>query len=286
MKKLIYILFLLVLTFAACDREAQDVDPPVVESQLVVFSFLSPEDSSVKVEVSFSKPVYAKNTRNKNYDYVPDAIVNIQNDAGFSTVLSYVDTQNAYLVSASSYPIEPGRTYTINVSARGKTANGTCTVPKNAIPFTEITYQERSDLNGTYNVFLYKWNDEPGITNYYRTASEINQMYVDYFTGDTTFMNNEICTNVYNDENRNGQTLSGTCDGYGMYYGYDTSYSMPMDFYLLNTDIHYYEYHKRRLNYYGDDPFSEPFQQYSNIKGGLGVVSAFRRTKTTIQVIQ
>lgn len=284
MKKIVYILFPLVMLFMACDREAQDVTPPVVESKLVVFSFLSPEDSFVKVEVSFSKPVYIKNSKKFNYDYVPDAIVSIQNEGGLSATLFYVDSQSAYLIPSTSYPIEPGRTYTINVSARGKTANGSCIVPQNAPKFTEITYQKRSDFGSTYNTYLYKWNDEPGTTNYYRTSTEYNDMYID-FMGDTTRYVNEACTNVYNDENRNGQTLSGTCDGYNSFYGSD-SLSKPVDFYLLNTDIHYYEYHKRRLNYYGDDPFSEPFQQYTNIKGGLGVVSAFRRTKTTIIVTQ
>lgn len=285
MRKLIYILFPVLLALAACDREAQDVTPPEIESKLVIFSFLSPEDSFAKVEVSFSRPVYTKGPKPQNTNYVPDAVVHIQNDGGFSAVLSYVDTLNAFTVSSSSYPIEAGRTYTINVSARGKIASGSCTVPKNTVAFTEITYQKRTDLNGTYNTFLYKWNDEPGTTNYYRSAIETKSWYVD-FMGDTSYYTSEICTNMYTDENRNGQTLSGTCDGYSMYYGYDTAITQPMDFYLLNTDINYYEYHKRRLNYYGDDPFSEPIQQYSNINGGLGVVSAFRRTKTTILVTQ
>src|SRR6478752_9197465 len=119
MRKLIYILFPVLLALASCDREAQDVTPPEIESKLVVFSFLSPEDSFVQVEVSFSRPVYTKGPKPQNTNYVPDAVVNIQNDGGFSAVLSYVDTLNAYTVSTSSYPIEAGRTYSINVSARG-----------------------------------------------------------------------------------------------------------------------------------------------------------------------
>jgi hypothetical protein len=281
MKKILVYIFPLALFLVSCDREAKDITPPVVEAQLVVFSFLSPEDSLVKVEVSMSQPVYGyKRGSNSSNRYVEDAVVTIKNDGGFSATLTYVDTSHVYVVATSAYPIEPGRTYTVAVSGRGKYVSGSCTVPKDTVQFSDITYEKRTDIDGTHNTYLYKWKDEPGTTNYYRTTLESQYTYIDFF-GDTTTYPNELCSNMYSDENRNGQQFSGTCDGYTFYGSSDTA-SIPVDFYLLNTDIHYYEYHKRRLNYYGDDPFSEPFQQYSNVKDGLGVISAYRLTKKTL----
>lgn len=282
MKKSLFILIPMMLLILSCDREVQDITPPEIQPELVVFSFLSPEDSMVKVEVSMSKPVYGYNRRQGNNPFVNDAVVTIKNDGGFSATLTYVDTAEAYFISRALYPIEAGRTYTVSASARGKTAYGSCTVPKDTVPLTEITYEKRTDIDGSYYVYLYKWQDQPGYTNYYRSSIESQYTYVDFF-GDTLHYSTDICSNVYADENRNGQQLSGTCDGYDPYYGSDTS-TFPVDFYLLNTDVHYYEYHKRRLNYYGDDPFSEPFQQYSNVTGGLGVVSAYRLTKKSLKV--
>lgn len=282
MKKILYSIVPLLLLMSSCDREAQDITPPEIQPELVVFSFLSPEESNVKVEVSMSKPVYGYQRGQGNNPFVNDAVVTIQNDGGFTATLTYVDSAEAYFISRTLFPIEPGRTYTVNVSARGKSAYGTCTIPKDTVPLTEVTYEKRTDMDGTYYVYLYKWNDQSSTTNYYRSSIESEYTYVDFF-GDTLHYSTDICSNVYTDENRNGQQLTGTCDGYDSFYGSDTS-TFPVVFYLLNTDVHYYEYHKRRLNYYGDDPFSEPFQQYSNIKGGLGVISAYRLTKRTLQV--
>jgi hypothetical protein len=80
---------------------------------------------------------------------------------------------------------------------------------------------------------------------------------------------------VHSDYQRDGQVISDKYE----YYEYDFGgNNTGFNVYLLNTDIHYYEYHKRRLNYYGDDFFSEPVQQYSNVIGGLGVVCSYRKT--------
>jgi hypothetical protein len=279
MKKLLLYTFPLFLILHSCDREAKDIIPPEVDPQLVVFSFLSPEEQVVKVEVSLSKPVYGKPRYNS---VVNNAVVTIKNDGGFTATLIYNDSAEAYLIPQTLFPIEPGRTYAVHVTADGETVTGTSTVPLDTVQFREVTSEKRSGFDGEFNMYLYKWQDQNGFKNYYRTTIESENTYIDFF-GDTVSSVNDICSNTFSDENRNGQVLSGTCEGYNSYYSSDTA-AYPVIFYLLNTDIHYYEYHKRRLNYYGDDPFSEPFQQYSNVKGGLGVICSYRLTKKTLMV--
>jgi hypothetical protein len=277
MKK--YIIYVVIsFLYVSCDRLAKNVDPPVIESQLVLNAFLSPEENTVEVEVSLSKPVFGKQRAVQGIDYVTNATVVVTNDAGQSVQLPYDGSLNRYSISQSVYPIEGGRTYTIKVSSDNKTASASCSVPKNIINFTEVSYRSLNahGSNGSVPSFIYtyKWADEPGVKNYYRTELD-NRIIYRYDTIIVDTSENNLCNSVWDASTNDGALMSGSCDDYSYYDGDSTQ---QIQVYLLNTDIHYYEYHKRRLNYYGDDPFSEPFQQYSNVTGGLGVVCSYRKS--------
>ncbi|MES2781063.1 MAG: DUF4249 domain-containing protein [Bacteroidota bacterium] len=280
MKTLIYSLFIVVcIGCMSCEKMAQDVTPPKVESQLVVFSFLSPEEKLVKVEVSKSKPVYGNAGGGSNI--VSSATVTITNDGGLSVEVPYVDSLSAYAVAQSAYSIEPGRTYTVNVQAGGKTASGRCTVPQDSLSFSAVTFlsisQPSVGYDGPYFIYNYKWQDAAGQKNYYRV--DVEKIYTYQYNGDTSETSENVCNSIWDDENKDGGILNGKCEDYSW-----QSDGSDVRVYLLNTDIHYYEYHRRRLNYYGDNPFSEPFQQYNNVQGGLGVVSAYRITSRMLKV--
>lgn len=276
---IVSIVIIVSFVFSACVKVAQDVEPPVVESQLVVFSFLSPEEKLVKVEVSRSKPVYGKGGGANSV--INNAQVTITNDGGQSTTLVFVDTLGQYAVSKQAYPIEPGRTYTVKVLAGGKTVEGTCRVPADSIALTEWSVksvaQPSSNYDGPYSIYTYKWRDQNSVTNYYRLDIEKVSTYG--FSGDSTAYTQNVASTVWDDKNRDGVLLSGTSEDYS--YNSDGG---DVIIYLLNTDIHYFEYHRRRLNYFGDDPFSEPFQQYNNVQGGLGVVCAYRKTSRSLKI--
>ncbi len=282
MKKRTASLFLFILSIISCDRLAKNVEAPKIESQLVMFSFLSPEEDFVKIEVGMSKPVYG--SQKGNNTAINNAIVTIINDGGYSFVVPFVDSLNAYYIPSSSYPIESGRTYTVTVSARGKSVSASCVVPSDIVSFKDITYQKLSAStsgigSSPYYRYSYKWLDKEGSKNYYRVFVESQYSYKG-IDDDSVASNYEVCTTLWDDENRDGNTLNGICEDYS-FYGEPLN-NKPISFYLLNTDVHYYEYHKRRLYYYGEDPFSEPVQQYSNVKNGLGVVCAYRKSKSIL----
>lgn len=279
MRTLHYILFVTVAMLCfSCERMAQDVTPPRIESQLVVFSFLSPEDSLVKVEVSRSKPVYGSN--NGTSGTIRDASVTIVNDAGATMILPYVDTLDAYAVSRSMFSIQPGRTYTVNVQSAGKTVSGKTTIPTDSVSLTDVTFLKlappSSGYDGPYFIYSYKWQDDAKGKNYYRV--DIQRLWT-FVRGGITQGSENVCNSIWDDENKNGGIISGTCEDYSW-----QSDQGEISVYLLNTDIHYYEYHRRRLNYYGDNPFSEPFQQYNNVEGGLGVVCSYRKSGKVVTV--
>lgn len=277
MKKIqLYIVLCCVsVILASCEQTVTDVDVPKVEPQLVLFGFISPEESIAKVQLTMSRPVYGQ--KNGAYHYVTDAVVTITNDGGQSVQLTYADSNNAYGVSKWQFPIEPGRTYTVAARSGKYNVKASCTVPADTVGFSDVSYQRLSSGSGSGSGptfrYLYKWNDLAGRQNYYRTSVESD------VNGTGGFLQQEICTKVYDDRNEDGKTIGSNCEGYEYSAG-----TYIVRFYLLNTDVHYYEYHKRRLNYYGDDPFSEPFPQYSNVEGGLGVFCSYRKTSRSLQV--
>lgn len=280
MKKITYSLLVLVIVISsACEKIVTNVDIPKVEAQMVLFGFISPEENTINVELTLSKPIFGgSNGKGLGaFEPIKDASVIITNESGQAVTLNYVDTAEAYQVSQSVYKIEPGRTYTITAVSPTKSVKAVCTVPLDTVPLTEFTSAKLGGAsgNGTGPSFKHvcKWNDPIQTGNYYRLAIQ------QYYPNSPGGVNNDVYNGFFDDATQNGKLFSATCEDY--WYQPDTNYR---EVYLLNTDIHYYEYMRRRVNYYGDDPFSEPFPQYSNVQNGLGVFCSFRRTKRSIAI--
>lgn len=270
---------LMVVVLTACEKVVTNVDVPKVEPQMVLFGFISPEDDLIRIDLTLSKPIFGKGNGNGKsaFEAINNANVVITNENGQAVTLNYIDSAEAYQASQSVYKIEAGKTYTITAVSPTKSVKATCTVPLDTVPLSELTLNRLatpgSNSSGPNFKYVSKWNDPATKGNYYRLV--VQQYYSNPF-GNSGY--NDICNNFLDDETRNGQLFATTCEDYS-YSSIDTNYRSV---YLLNTDIHYYEYMRRRVNYYGDDPFSEPLQQYSNVQNGLGVFCSFRRTKRTL----
>lgn len=276
-KKYIIQLFLsmIVLMIVSCEPKiVTDVEVPNVPAKLVLFGFLSPDDSGIEVEVSMSAPIFGSSINSGDLT-VSNANVQISNGT-LSVNIPFNTVTQMYQVSQSLFPIVAGQTYTITASANGLSVKGSTTIPKN------IIYSDKANVklitnSATYEeqyIFTFSWKDEPAVKNYYRVHFE--KPYENW-GGDSAAYS--LGDGMFKDENKDGTIISGQFE--------HTNYSgagLPQIFYLylLNTDINYYEYHRRRLVYFGDDPFSEPFQQYSNVEGGLGVVSSFRKSRIVV----
>ncbi|MDZ4666375.1 MAG: DUF4249 domain-containing protein [bacterium] len=269
----IWILFCLI-AFSACQRVAT-VKVPQTDPLPVMFSFLSPESEGSAVTLTMSVPIFGSNSYG-NFDPIANAQVTLSDNNGNSKVMPYSILNTAYYLDQTEFKINPGMTYTIEAKFKEYTLKGTTTIPLVMVPFEEVIGEKlASDPNGTERYFLkMKWKDQASIKNYYRVNLED---FKSSTPGDTNAFS--VGDKMYSDEGKDGQILSDKYE----YFDYSLSGGAPsFNAYLLNTDIHYYEYHKRRLNYYGDDPFSEPVQQYSNVKGGLGVVCSYRKSKSQV----
>lgn len=276
MKNLFRIYILIIsISFGSCDRLVTNIDPPKAEKELVLFAFISPEASTITAELSYSSPVFGTNNLGE-IDFISNAIVIISNNEGNSDTLKYDSTKKAY-ESQTAYKIEPGKTYKIRASYDGKIAEGITTVPNQAVAIDTIDVLKFIGPEGESKIKIKTNWDDPGNDKYYYRS------YIEHVS-DTRSGEKyayEVCSEFISNSGKEGKKMNSICESY--YYDDSGSNIKSMYVYLLTTDIHYYEYNRRRVNYYGDDPFSEPVPQYMNVKGGLGVVSSYRMTKLEIR---
>lgn len=282
MMKLVKIIYLLMLavTFTSCEKFVTDVEVPEVKQQMVLFSFISPEDTAIKAEIWMSSPVFSRKNNQTN-EPVKGVTVTITSPTGQSAVLPFNESMQAYYLHQSVFKIEAGKTYKITAVKEAFNLSAISTVPVSAATIAEYNYQnlggQSTSGNTPYFRHQIKWVDLPDARNYYRVS--LDNIYS--FNNDTSYEN--IGDVLVDDENRNQQQLSAVLDDYTYNFNGDSSDKNVMVF-LLTTDEAYHQYHLRRLNYYGDDPFSEPYQQYNNVSGGLGVFASYRKIQKLYNV--
>jgi len=243
-----------------------DVDPPVVNPELTLHAFLSPEDAQTIVWVGQTAPIYKLNSN--PIEFLSDAIVIISNDAGKTDTLKADFSKQVFSISSAKYPIEGERTYTITAIQSGKTVKGSTTVPKSITNIDTATVQNIALPNeDPKNRYVVSWNDQGGVKNYYRVWIKSTTDYTQV-------------SQVYDDKYDDGKKISISLDDYYYSWGGGDKF----DVYLLNVDKAYYEYHIRIANSQYESPFSEPVPLYSNTIGGVGLVSSFRKTKVQIKL--
>jgi hypothetical protein len=273
MKKLVYIL--LVLLCQACVRDAKDIELPKAENKLVLNSFISPEDSFIVVKLGLNAPIFGSNVQG-----TPDwseATVKLSEQGGASADLNYNFAEEAFIIHQAVFPIKPGKTYTVEATYKQFKVSASCTVPLQLIELSNAKIVQLRDpltssSGGPIYRISYSFNDIPGQKNYYRIITQ--SWATGGFRQSPEYW--EICNSLFTDENKDGSSFSGTCEDFSWSSsGMDTNTNARYIF-VMNCDKDYYEFISRRLNYFGEDPFSEPFQMHSNVKNGLGIFASYR----------
>lgn len=266
--------------FTACDTMVTNVTPPDVDPELVVYSFLSPEDEYILVEVRRTMPIF-KGSRSGN-DTVVNATVKIF-QGGTQQIIPHIG-KGQYRIDQSIFPILPGQTYRIEVTTpMGEAVTGSTKIPTNVVTVDSVNLSEQRGPFG-FNVDLLqiKWIDIPAEKNYYQVYTSYASNPIDTFFNDSgTFqdIDNQV---IADDLSRNNIMTISVQTFLGMVTG-DTT---KVDVVLANTDEAYYRYHTLRLNYSGNNPFSEPTVMFNNVSGGLGVIASYRMTKRTVNLVR
>ena len=270
MKKILYLFVF--LAFLSCEKEA-DVPLPSTKPKLVLFSFLSNENLQQTAYVSISSPVIGNYQEPRT---ITDARVYLLSESGVRVDFEYYWSGGFYVTSPfSSYTLEPGKSYTVFAVVNNDSVWGTTTIPKTPGNFSEYTISKipSPDEWAQKRRITCKWADIPGQENYYRITLDPK---LDFPTDGFE----EFYNGFFSDRLQDGKTMANSFE-ITLYNPEPNAAKYSLN--LLSSDLPYYEYHRRRVNYVGEDPFSEPAPIYNNVKGGLGVVGSYLKTSVELR---
>lgn len=284
------------LLLAGCEdffiSEATNVDIPGSEPQLVVYSFISPRDTMIRVTVNRSLP----NTMDpRNVPLVNgEAHVLMAKKGEAFTQLSYDENLMAFVINADDFTVEAGNEYTLKVEAfTGETVEAECFVP--GFEIDTVILHDPVQTSDQYEQFktVYQWEVHPvpsSQVRYFRSGT-FNSTWGNYDNqqqlsllmvmplsldkGQEYFTHTNESAPVFQATTWSYPYEGGGSTDYGNFNRVDSVFA-----YVMQTDYHYYQFHKSVENYYNSDDgfiFSEAVYIYSNIKGGLGVFAGYNQ---------
>lgn len=269
--------WVLALLLTACDTMVTNVEPPKVDPQLVVYSFISPDEPHITVEVRKTMPIFSGSVSGN--DTIANATV-ILKQGGSQIQLPYMG-EGKYRILQSQFPLVSGVRYELEVTTPdGKKVTATTTVPVEKANIDSFAVTRQAGPFGlTLDLVRVYWSDVSSAKNYYQLYTTSASLSEDTIFGDPGkfVLDNQVIDDEFAQNNRittSFQTSLGIEEG-------DT---VGVEMILAHTDEAYYRYHLLRLNYTGNNPFSEPTVMFNNVNGGVGVFGSYRFSKRTIQL--
>ncbi len=280
------------LFFLGCDEDffapVVTIDVPVHDPKPALRLIAETGASELGALVTNSKGILAPDT---DYGSYPDAIVELYRNGTLFTALTYVedgsgDTHTAAL--AEALPDQPGDVYVLEAKLPGFDAvRAEQVMPPKPI-VTDIEYT----LNGTIDEFGERVNElkvdiqdrQPGTTNYYGIALEVEDFFVDSNTGDTTFYggystlysNDPLLAQgdyqsyplIFSDE---GLPANGRYQLRCYAYNYGNQSRVVFRIVTLTRDGFLYLRSKSQYELAVGNPFAEPVTVHNNVEGGYGI---------------
>ena len=127
-----------------------------------------------------------------------------------------------------------------------------------------------------------KWDDQANEKNFYRVSGQclITRKLQSQVVTDTAELYFSKAFAVLNDFDKDGTRISySSSDSYISYGEEGELLAKELRLNLYVTDEAYYQYHNSVNGAMDESPFKEPAVVYTNVKGGLGVVSSYRKTE-------
>lgn len=270
----------LLACITSCDSMVTNVVPPKVDPQLIVYSFLSPEEENILVEVRRTMPIFSGSQTGN--DTVVNATVKIIQ--GSTEQLIPHAGKGQYILQQSNFPLTPGQTYRIEVATpSGELVKGSTTIPMSVVGMDSVNLSEqRGPFGFDVDLLQMKWTDNPAERNFYQVYTANTPFFEDTTNiPPSDFL--EIDNQVISDELARNNTMTISVQ---TFWASEVGDTTKIDVVLANTDEAYYRYHALRLNYAGNNPFSEPTVMYNNVTGGVGVVASYRKSKRTVTLVR
>jgi len=281
LRKIFLLFFFLIFLFSSCVKDVTNIKLPDASPKLVVGCFISPQDTVLVATVTKSVPYFgSKQNSNTVFQKVSNALVKIS-DGTNSGILSFNTGDSTYKLKASQFSVLPAKTYYLTVSTPdGSSVSASCTVPLSSVPSMSIHFIDTvSSFTGTNKEIDVSWQDIPNQTNYYVFFAQEATLQYSYNGGGTgivdTLYNNldTLGSPVFTNQGRAGSAFTVKIMWQDFYS------SVFYDFYVLNISQDYYQYLNSISNFNNTsgDPFGTPSPVFTNVKGGLGIFTAFQK---------
>lgn len=277
-----FILFSIALIFiCGCKKEVPSNFPPV-ENQLIIQSFIAPQDDSIEVRLDYSKNYFgAGNKRDLLIKNIPSAIVSI-GEGSVIKKLKWSNRNRCFTISKLEMPLFENKTYKLTIqTTEGLMAEAQTKIPT-AIADAELIKSSGAVKNNYVKDKLsLSIKDEKGINNYYEF-----RLYTAFEYSGTISSNEyyKVGSQLVNDNKDNIEKViaifnferfvnfNGNVGGNGI-----TVKSSYKGFFLKCTEEYYKYLESVELSSNASgNPFSEPVSVYTNIKGGLGIFAAYQ----------
>ncbi len=279
MKKLIYILFSLLVFITSCESDAE-VEVPFEPVKLVLSTFLNPDADTNFVYLSKSDPVFDKGSIFSDDLIIEDGIVKIS-DGTNEITLRYDNTARAYYFRKNELDIDFNKTYAVSATASNQTINASVkSIDSNEVNINNVTIDSIIKDDGflgktiTYKV-RFNFNDPISEENYYRVSIVPTYLAFDGSFTEYEYSTNDIYSDILlTDASRNGGTITINTEYDSYNYGFGDFSFVAFKIYVSKIDADSYKYYRSLQNYTGEDPFSEPSLIYTNVPNGLGLVGS------------
>ncbi|HYG53499.1 MAG TPA: DUF4249 domain-containing protein [Flavobacteriales bacterium] len=273
---------LVAFLFSSCEKDA-NIPVPEEDPKLVVYSYISPSDTLVRVSVSQSVPIFGNNNTGETVP-VTNATVVISSPAGSHT-LTYDPYLEQYSIHGDSIHVTAGQTYSLTVSAPGfETVSASTTVPQlNNFNFqvNETAAHPVSVYNGntiprwySYNIRFTHFNN----SDYYRVIPAYYKVYPGY----PDSLENEYGALLYDYNKVSGGMITDNIDVYTDIVSEPHPDPYGVKLHLVISTQDYHKFHSSLQNYSYGDPFAEPSLIYTNMTNGYGIFAGY--LQETVQI--
>lgn len=285
MKKIICIIWLLsnCLLFTECTEFVEDQLPqPDGDTLILIYSYLSPESDEIVVSVSETKSIFDPSLDTmlpleliEEQFVIKDAVVELLNQEGETIQINYNSDRRRYIIPASSFSIEAGNTYILNVEAKGKRYTASCKIPDEKIDDIALSLvTSANDLFNSSRNLVVGFEDLADTKNYYIIGAEYE---VESSDGSNFFYNVFFEEKYLSDSNRDGLLISDR--------GGVVNFDGDIEVFAKVTHVDPLIYETLKSNFLNSQasggPFYQPIVPPTNIEGenGFGVFAGYRLTE-------
>ncbi|MCK8524272.1 DUF4249 domain-containing protein [Aquimarina sp. D1M17] len=271
------IIIILSAVLLSCETSVDASDLLAKEQLVVINGYLSPQDTTLKVQVSKSRSRAASGSQNNENLIVNDALVVLSDEEGNEVTLTYSNITFSYEAAASELVITPGRQYFLTAVVEGKEYRASCTIPAEQAQNVRAEILDREDDELGNQSLKVTVDDIRDKRNFYIVGAAVNWRSTDIGSGEPQVSRVDFEFEQFTtDSNRENALI--TVDGF---FFIDTfSETLSANIQVANAEqILYDALRATFLNDYNeDDPFFEPVIAPTNIQGenGFGVFAGYQ----------